>query len=106
MFGLGHILVVEDNADLRGALAMLLESEGHQVIEAADGRLASVSPHARRAPTSSASRSADLSSEPEVRCNTRNVMSAMHASAGSQMFTRPPERVSPPRPCCAPFPGR
>ena len=40
MFGLGHILVVEDNADLRGALAMLLESEGHHVIEAADGRLA------------------------------------------------------------------
>src|SRR4051812_29513371 len=40
MFGLGHILVVEDNADLRGALAMRLESEGHLVIEAADGRLA------------------------------------------------------------------
>ena len=40
MFGLGHILVVEDNADLRGALAMLLESEGHQVNEAADGKLA------------------------------------------------------------------
>jgi CheY-like chemotaxis protein len=40
MFGLGHILVVEDNADLRCALVMLLESKGHRVIEAADGRLA------------------------------------------------------------------
>src|SRR2546423_15283917 len=40
MSGLGHILVVEDNADLRGALATLLESEGHQVNEAADGKLA------------------------------------------------------------------
>ena len=37
MSGPGHILLVEDNADLRGALAMLLEAEGHHVIEAGDG---------------------------------------------------------------------
>jgi DNA-binding NarL/FixJ family response regulator len=35
-----HILVVDDNADLRDAMAVFLRSEGHAVIEAADGRLA------------------------------------------------------------------
>ena len=35
-----HILVVDDNADLRGAMALLLESEGHGVVEAGDGRQA------------------------------------------------------------------
>jgi DNA-binding NtrC family response regulator len=35
-----HILVVDDNADLRVAMALLLQSEGHAVIEAADGQLA------------------------------------------------------------------
>jgi DNA-binding NtrC family response regulator len=35
-----HILVVDDNEDLRDAMALLLQSEGHAVIEAADGQLA------------------------------------------------------------------
>jgi CheY-like chemotaxis protein len=35
-----HILVVDDNDDLRGAMVVLLQSEGHAVIEAADGQLA------------------------------------------------------------------
>ncbi len=35
-----HVLIVDDNEDLRSALAVLVHSEGHQVIEAADGQLA------------------------------------------------------------------
>jgi CheY-like chemotaxis protein len=40
MAGPAHVLIVDDNEDLRDALATLLESEGHLVIEAADGQLA------------------------------------------------------------------
>ena len=40
MTGPAHILVVDDDVDVRGVVLSLLESEGHQVIEAADGRLA------------------------------------------------------------------
>jgi CheY-like chemotaxis protein len=40
MAGPAHVLIVDDNADLRDALGILLESEGHQVMEAADGQLA------------------------------------------------------------------
>ena len=35
-----NVLIVDDNQDLRETLAVLLQSEGHHVIEAADGRLA------------------------------------------------------------------
>ena len=35
-----HILVVEDDADLREAVAIVLRSEGHHVVEAANGQLA------------------------------------------------------------------
>ncbi len=38
MSGPGHILLVDDDGDLREGLAHLLRSDGHQVIEAADGR--------------------------------------------------------------------
>jgi CheY-like chemotaxis protein len=40
VLSLAHILVVDDNEDLRGAMVVLLQSEGHAVIEAANGRLA------------------------------------------------------------------
>ena len=33
-------MIVDDNADLRDALGMLLRSEGHHVVEAANGQLA------------------------------------------------------------------
>jgi len=36
----GHILLVEDDADLRETLALWLRSRGHLVTEAANGRLA------------------------------------------------------------------
>src|SRR3954447_21911866 len=36
----GRVLVVEDDADLREVMAGALASDGHQVIEAADGRAA------------------------------------------------------------------
>jgi CheY-like chemotaxis protein len=35
-----HVLIVDDDADLREALVTLLQSEGHHVIEAANGQLA------------------------------------------------------------------
>jgi CheY-like chemotaxis protein len=35
-----NILVVEDNADVRGALAAILEGEGYSVVEAEHGRAA------------------------------------------------------------------
>jgi CheY-like chemotaxis protein len=38
MAGPGRILIVEDDADLREAMTVMLESEGHQVSEAADGK--------------------------------------------------------------------
>jgi len=34
----GAVLIVEDDADVRGALAAFLEGEGYDVLEAADGR--------------------------------------------------------------------
>lgn len=34
------VLVIDDNEDLRTAVTLLLQSEGHHVIEAADGQLA------------------------------------------------------------------
>ena len=40
MAGPGYILVVDDDDDLRFALAMLLRTEGHLVIEAANGQVA------------------------------------------------------------------
>ncbi|MGZ6125807.1 MAG: response regulator [Myxococcales bacterium] len=40
MAGRTHVLIVDDDADLREALAILLESEGRHVIEAANGQLA------------------------------------------------------------------
>jgi DNA-binding response OmpR family regulator len=36
----GHVLVVEDDADLREVMAGALASDGHRVVEAADGRAA------------------------------------------------------------------
>jgi CheY-like chemotaxis protein len=36
--GHGAVLVVEDDPDVREALSIFLESEGHQVVEAANGR--------------------------------------------------------------------
>jgi CheY-like chemotaxis protein len=36
----GSILIVEDDPDVRGALAAVLESEGYRVLEAGDGRQA------------------------------------------------------------------
>jgi two-component system chemotaxis response regulator CheY len=38
--GPAHVLIVDDNADLRGAVSLLLQFEGHAVVEAADGQLA------------------------------------------------------------------
>ena len=35
-----RVLIVDDDADLRGAVTRLLQLEGHAVIEAADGQLA------------------------------------------------------------------
>ena len=35
-----NVLIVDDNQDLRETLAVLLESEGHHVSEAADGQIA------------------------------------------------------------------
>ncbi len=35
-----HVLIVDDNADLRDALGMLLESEGYHVVQAVDGHRA------------------------------------------------------------------
>jgi two-component system chemotaxis response regulator CheY len=35
----GHILLVDDDADFRGAVALLLVAHGHTVVEAADGQL-------------------------------------------------------------------
>jgi len=35
-----HVLIVEDDADLRAAMVILLQSEGHRVSEAANGQLA------------------------------------------------------------------
>jgi|ERR1700682_217204 len=40
MSGPGHILLVDDNADLRETMALLLRCDGHLVTEAADGQLA------------------------------------------------------------------
>ena len=40
MVGPAHVLIVDDNADLRGAVSLLLQFEGHAVVEAADGQLA------------------------------------------------------------------
>src|ERR1700730_14927422 len=40
MADLANVLIVDDNDDLRDTLAILLQSEGHHVIEAADGQLA------------------------------------------------------------------
>jgi CheY-like chemotaxis protein len=37
---LPHVLIVDDDADLRSALSFSLQSEGHSVSEAANGRLA------------------------------------------------------------------
>jgi len=34
------VLIVDDNTELRDALGMLLQSEGHHVVEAANGQLA------------------------------------------------------------------
>jgi CheY-like chemotaxis protein len=39
MIGLLNILVVEDNEDVREVLAVLLECEGHHVVQAANGQL-------------------------------------------------------------------
>src|SRR5690242_8221951 len=36
----GHVLVVEDDADIREAIAMTLEDEGYGVLTAADGQQA------------------------------------------------------------------
>lgn len=36
----GHILLVDDDVDLREAVALLLMANGHTVVEAADGQLA------------------------------------------------------------------
>jgi CheY-like chemotaxis protein len=40
MTGPAHVLIVDDNADLRDALGMLLESEGYCVVQAGDGQQA------------------------------------------------------------------
>jgi CheY-like chemotaxis protein len=40
MSGPAHILVVDDDADIRETLALLLQSVGYLVVEAANGRLA------------------------------------------------------------------
>src|SRR6266850_1154510 len=40
MFGPPHILLVDDDTDLRETVALLLEAAGRRVIEAANGRLA------------------------------------------------------------------
>jgi CheY-like chemotaxis protein len=40
MAGPGHILLVDDDTDLRETMALWLRSEGHLVTEAADGQLA------------------------------------------------------------------
>jgi CheY-like chemotaxis protein len=37
---LPHVLIVDDDADLRSALSISLQSEGHSVIEVANGQLA------------------------------------------------------------------
>ena len=37
---MAHVLVIDDDADIREALRCLLEAEGHRVTEAADGRMA------------------------------------------------------------------
>ena len=44
----GAILVVDDDPVLRSALALILEGEGHEVIEAADGPSAIEAAHKRR----------------------------------------------------------
>ena len=40
MFGAARILLVEDDDDIRGALSSLLQFDGYQVVEAANGQLA------------------------------------------------------------------
>jgi CheY-like chemotaxis protein len=40
MAGPANVLIIDDDADLRDSLTTLLQSEGHHVSEAADGRLA------------------------------------------------------------------
>lgn len=40
MIGPADILVVDDDVDVRGLVLILLEAEGHHVIEAADGQIA------------------------------------------------------------------
>ncbi len=38
MTGPARILIVDDDADLRDAMAIVLESEGHETCQAGDGK--------------------------------------------------------------------